>query len=321
MRRWPRVGPPPLRLLSRDPNGPVSKVGYFEVWPLYSLLFRICQTSERTSVSPTGLARAGAVNDRAVLGDVRPQREIGGGVCEARCRRGIDKGRLLDRRRNRYARRFHRNVRCPTLSRAARCRARPPASPASRPSHSRRRRQERRLDVELLGRAVEHRLGRGDFGLANGRRHLDVHDHRMLQVNETSIGVRVDGARCWPQYSGPPDRLARSPSARSATGVRSDRNGSGERSLPRDAAGRRRIARPAEGAGAGTKTVRLSTAACAAPPRRSDGQQEAGSEDLPRRASDVAPPWRAKGRSARPGRWRRRTWPTSAGAWTSSPTR
>src|ERR1700733_5521031 len=36
--------------------------------------------------------------------------------------------------------------------------------------------QARRSDFKLFGRAVEHRLGRADFCLANGRRRLDVHD-------------------------------------------------------------------------------------------------------------------------------------------------
>jgi hypothetical protein len=49
--------------------------------------------------------------------------------------------------------------------------------------------QARRGDVELFSRAVEHRLGRADFGLTNGRRRLDVHDHRMLQIDEIVVGV------------------------------------------------------------------------------------------------------------------------------------
>ena len=44
--------------------------------------------------------------------------------------------------------------------------------------------------VELFRRAVEHRLGRADFLLANGRRRLDVHDHRMLQIYEGSCPSR-----------------------------------------------------------------------------------------------------------------------------------
>ena len=34
--------------------------------------------------------------------------------------------------------------------------------------------QARQSDFELFGRTVEHRLGRADSGLANGRRRLDV---------------------------------------------------------------------------------------------------------------------------------------------------
>ena len=55
--------------------------------------------------------------------------------------------------------------------------------------------QTRRRDIELLGRAVDHRLGRADFGLANGRRHLDVHDHRVLQIDEVVVGIGITGER------------------------------------------------------------------------------------------------------------------------------
>jgi hypothetical protein len=41
--------------------------------------------------------------------------------------------------------------------------------------------QARRLEIEPLGGAIDHRLGRADFRLANDRRRLDVHDHRVLQ--------------------------------------------------------------------------------------------------------------------------------------------
>ena len=51
--------------------------------------------------------------------------------------------------------------------------------------------QARRGDVELFSRAVEHRLGRADFGLTNGRRRLDVHDHRMLQIDKVVVGIGV----------------------------------------------------------------------------------------------------------------------------------
>ena len=53
--------------------------------------------------------------------------------------------------------------------------------------------QARRSDFELFGRAVEHRLGRADFGLANGRRRLDVHDHWMLQIDEVVVGIGITG--------------------------------------------------------------------------------------------------------------------------------
>jgi hypothetical protein len=53
--------------------------------------------------------------------------------------------------------------------------------------------QARRGEVELFGRAVEHRLGRADFRLANGRRRLDVHDHRVLQVDEIVVRISITG--------------------------------------------------------------------------------------------------------------------------------
>jgi hypothetical protein len=53
--------------------------------------------------------------------------------------------------------------------------------------------QARRSDFELFGRAVEHRLGRADFGLANGRRRLDVRDHCMLQIDEVVVGTGITG--------------------------------------------------------------------------------------------------------------------------------
>jgi hypothetical protein len=40
--------------------------------------------------------------------------------------------------------------------------------------------------------AVEHRLGRADFSLANGGRRLDVHDHRMLEIDKVVVGIGVD---------------------------------------------------------------------------------------------------------------------------------
>src|ERR1700740_1915432 len=53
--------------------------------------------------------------------------------------------------------------------------------------------QARRSDFKLFGRAVEHRLGRADFGLANGRRRLDVHDDCMLQIDEVVVGIGITG--------------------------------------------------------------------------------------------------------------------------------
>jgi hypothetical protein len=55
--------------------------------------------------------------------------------------------------------------------------------------------QTRWREVELFLGAVEHRLGRPDFGLANGRRRLDIHDHRMLQIDEIIVGVGITGDR------------------------------------------------------------------------------------------------------------------------------
>ena len=55
--------------------------------------------------------------------------------------------------------------------------------------------QARRREVELFSRAVEHGLGRADFGLTNGRRRLDVHDHRMLQIDEIVVGIGITGDR------------------------------------------------------------------------------------------------------------------------------
>jgi hypothetical protein len=52
--------------------------------------------------------------------------------------------------------------------------------------------QARRGEIELFGRAVEHRLGRSDFRLANGRRRLDIHNHRMLQIDKVVVGIGVD---------------------------------------------------------------------------------------------------------------------------------
>ena len=55
--------------------------------------------------------------------------------------------------------------------------------------------QTRRSDLELFNRAVEHRLGSADFGLTNGRRRLDVHDHCMLQIDEVVVGIGITGDR------------------------------------------------------------------------------------------------------------------------------
>jgi hypothetical protein len=53
--------------------------------------------------------------------------------------------------------------------------------------------QAQRGQVELFSRAVEHRLGRADFSLTNGRRRLDVHDHRVLQIDEVIVGISISG--------------------------------------------------------------------------------------------------------------------------------
>jgi hypothetical protein len=50
-------------------------------------------------------------------------------------------------------------------------------------------------DVELFSRSVEHRLGRANFRLANGCRRLDIHNHRMLQIDEVIVGVGITGDR------------------------------------------------------------------------------------------------------------------------------
>jgi hypothetical protein len=81
----------------------------------------------------------------------------------------------------------------PSVSRAARFHARPPATRPSRPSRNPHRRQARRNDFELFRRAVEHCFGRADLRLANGRRRLDIHSHRMLEIDEIVVGVGISG--------------------------------------------------------------------------------------------------------------------------------
>jgi hypothetical protein len=68
--------------------------------------------------------------------------------------------------------------------------------------------QARRSDFELFGRAVEHHLGRADFGLANGRRRLDVHDHCMLQIDEIVVGIGITGDGVGRSGVGPASTLA-----------------------------------------------------------------------------------------------------------------
>ena len=51
-----------------------------------------------------------------------------------------------------------------------------------------------RADIELLGGTVEHRLGPSDLRLPNGGRRLDLHDHRMLQIDKINIGIGVNGS-------------------------------------------------------------------------------------------------------------------------------
>ena len=55
--------------------------------------------------------------------------------------------------------------------------------------------QARRGDVEPASRAVEHCFGCADFRLANGRRRLDIHDHRMLQIDEVVVRISITGDR------------------------------------------------------------------------------------------------------------------------------
>src|ERR1700733_8559033 len=69
--------------------------------------------------------------------------------------------------------------------------------------------QARRGNVEPSSRAVEHRLGRANFRLANGCRRLDIHNHCMLQINEIVVGIGITG-----------DRAARSGVARRRIGWR-----------------------------------------------------------------------------------------------------
>ena len=92
---------------------------------------------------------------------------------------------------------------CPSVSRAAPSRARPPATQSSRPSRNPHRRPGatgRRRTVRPYGRASSW-LRRPPPD--DGRRRLDVHDHRVLQVNEIIVGVGVDGrSRRPPPYSG-----------------------------------------------------------------------------------------------------------------------
>ena len=50
-------------------------------------------------------------------------------------------------------------------------------------------------NVELSSRAVEHGFGCANFRLANGCRRLDIHNHRMLQIDEIVVGVGITGDR------------------------------------------------------------------------------------------------------------------------------
>jgi hypothetical protein len=73
-----------------------------------------------------------------------------------------------------------------------------PRSSTSHPDHLGRavapiRDQARRGDIELFSRAVEHCFSRADFRLANGGRRLDIHNHRMLQIDEIVVGVGISG--------------------------------------------------------------------------------------------------------------------------------
>jgi hypothetical protein len=73
-----------------------------------------------------------------------------------------------------------------------------PRSSTSHPNHLGRavapiRDQARRGDVKLFGRAVDHRLRGRDLCLAHRRRRLDIHDYRMLQIDEVIVGVGISG--------------------------------------------------------------------------------------------------------------------------------
>jgi hypothetical protein len=55
--------------------------------------------------------------------------------------------------------------------------------------------QARGRDVELLGRAIDHRLGSCDSRRVNGRRRLDIHERCVLQVDKIVVGIGVEGRR------------------------------------------------------------------------------------------------------------------------------
>ena len=119
-------------------------------------------------------------------------REASDDISSALCCQGKQKIRPRDRRRVAARRVPFVRSDLSIISHAARIRARPPANQSLGRAVTCIGDQARRSDFELFGGAVEHRLGRADFGLANGRRRLDVHNHRRLEIDEIVVGIGVD---------------------------------------------------------------------------------------------------------------------------------
>jgi hypothetical protein len=115
-------------------------------------------------------------------------------ISSAPCRQGKHSGCLLDRRRSRCVKTCRPCApTCRTTARAVDPELvdQPPQDLGQ--SIARLSRQTGRGDFELIGGAVDHRLGRPNLRLAQRCRRLDVHDHRMLQVDEGVVGIGVDG--------------------------------------------------------------------------------------------------------------------------------
>ena len=54
-------------------------------------------------------------------------------------------------------------------------------------------RQTRRRDLEPVGGALDHCLGRRDFRLPYAGGGLHVHDHRVLEIDQIVVGIGIDG--------------------------------------------------------------------------------------------------------------------------------